>query len=84
MDVTQLIPFSFLMLLKAIFELSDRDIVERSKYDLSFNYFLGMAPEDPVIDPSSLTKFRKPRLKDMNLWDMLIGKTVALAIEQIS
>jgi len=70
------------LLLKAIFELSDIDIVERSKYDLSFKYFLGMAPEDPVIDPSSLTKFRKLRLKDMNLLDMLIGKTVALAIEQ--
>ncbi len=65
------------LLLKAIFELSDVDIVERSKYDMSFKYFLGMAPEDSVIDSSSLTKFRKLRLKDM-----LIGKTVTLAIEQ--
>ncbi|MBT2765827.1 IS1182 family transposase [Paenibacillus sp. ISL-20] len=70
------------LLLKAIFELSDIDIVERSRYDLSFKYFLGMAPEDPVIDPSSLTKFRKLRLQDMNLLDLLIGKTVALAIEK--
>jgi len=70
------------LLLKAIFELSDIDIVERSKYDMSFKYFLGMAPEDPVIDASSLTKFRKLRLKDMDLLDMLIGKTVTLAIEQ--
>jgi len=70
------------LLLKAIFELSDVDIVERSKYDLSFKYFLGMAPEDPVINPSSLTKFRKLRLTDLNLLDMLIGKTVELAIEK--
>lgn len=70
------------LLLKAIFELSDVDIVERSKYDLSFKFFLGMAPEDSVIDPSSLTKFRKLRLKDMDLLDMLIGQTVALAIKQ--
>ncbi len=49
------------LLLKDIFELSDIDIVERSRYDLSFKYFLDMAPEDPVIDPSSLTKFRKLR-----------------------
>jgi len=70
------------LLLKAIFELSDVDIVERSRYDLSFKYFLDMAPEDPVIDPSSLTKFRKLRLRDLNLLDMLIGKTVALAIEK--
>ena len=30
-------------LLKSIFDLSDVDIVERSKYDMSFKYFLGMA-----------------------------------------
>lgn len=70
------------LLLKAIFELSDIDIVERSKYDMSFKYFLHMAPEDPVIDPSSLTKFRKLRLKDLNLLDMLINKTVEIAIEK--
>ena len=51
------------LLLKAIFELSDIDIVERSRYDMSFKYFLEMAPEDAVIDSSSLTKFRKLRLK---------------------
>lgn len=70
------------LLLKAIFDLSDVDIVERSRYDLSFKYFLDMAPEESVIDPSSLTKFRKLRLKDINLLDMLIGKTVELAIEK--
>jgi hypothetical protein len=41
-----------------------------------------MAPEEPVIDPSSLTKFRKLRLKDLDLLDMLIGKSVELAMEQ--
>jgi transposase len=70
------------LLLKAIFELSDVDIVERSKYDMSFKYFLDMAPEDAVIDASSLTKFRKLRLKDMNLLDMLIGKTVEVSLEK--
>ena len=54
------------LLLKSIFDLSDVDIVERSKYDMSFKYFLGMAPEENVIEPSSLTKFRRLRLKDMN------------------
>jgi IS5 family transposase len=70
------------LLLKAIFELSDIDIVERSRYDMSFKYFLHMAPEDPVLDSSSLTKFRKLRLKDLNLLDMLINKTVEIAIEK--
>jgi transposase len=70
------------LLLKAIFELSDVDLVERSRYDMSFKYFLQMAPEESVIDPSSLTKFRKLRLKDLNFLDLLIGKTVELAIAQ--
>ena len=70
------------LLLKAIFELSDVDIVERSKYDMSFKYFLDMAPEEAVIESSSLTKFRKLRLKNMNLLDMLINKTVEIAIEK--
>ena len=58
------------------------DIVERSKYDMSLKYFLDMAPEDEVINPSSLTKFRKLRLKDVNLLDMLINKTVGIALEK--
>ena len=70
------------LLLKSIYDLSDIDLVERSKYDMSFKYFLDMAPEDEVINPSSLTKFRKLRLKDMNLLDMLIAKTVQLALEK--
>lgn len=70
------------LLLKSIFDLSDVDIVERSKYDMSFKYFLGMAPEEGVIESSSLTKFRKLRLKDINILDMLINKTVDIALEK--
>lgn len=70
------------LLLKSIYDLSDVDLVERSKYDMSFKYFLHMAPEEPLIEPSSLTKFRKLRLKDVNLLDMLINKTVEVAIEK--
>lgn len=53
------------LLLKFIFDLSDVDIVERSKYDISFKYFLDMAPEE-----------------DVNLLDMLINKTVSIALEK--
>ena len=70
------------LLLKAIFNVSDVDLVERSKYDMSFKYFLGMAPEDDVIDSSSLTKFRRLRLQDVSLLDMLIEKTVEIALEK--
>lgn len=70
------------LLLKAIYDISDVDVVERSKYDMSFKYFLDLAPEDEVINPSSLTKFRKLRLKDMDLLDLLINKTVSIAIDK--
>ena len=69
------------LLLKAIDDLSDVDVVEHSRYDLSYKYFLGLMPEDDVIDPSSLCKFRRMRLKDEHLLDLLVSKTVALADE---
>ncbi len=70
------------LLLKTIYDLSDVDVVERSMFDMSFKYFLGMTPEEGVIDASSLCKFRKLRLKDMDLLNLLIGKTVTIALEK--
>ena len=70
------------LLLKTIYTISDVDVVERSRYDMSFKYFLDMNPEDDVINPSSLTKFRKLRLKDTDLLNLLINKTVTIAIEK--
>lgn len=72
------------LLLKTIYDLSDVDVVERSRYDISFKYFLGMVSEDDVIDASSLCKSRKLRLKDLDLLDLLNNKTVTLAIEKAS
>jgi transposase len=70
------------LLLKTIYDVSDVDVVERSHFDMSFKYFLEMTPEEDVINPSSLTKFRKLRLKDTDLLNLLIGKTVSIAIEK--
>jgi transposase len=70
------------LLLKTIFDVSDVDVVERSRFDMSFKYFLEMTPEEDVINPSSLTKFRKLRLKDTDLLNLLISKTVSIAIEK--
>ncbi|WP_366183768.1 IS1182 family transposase [Flavobacterium ovatum] len=70
------------LLLKTIYTVSDVDVVDRSRFDMSFKYFLDMTPEADVINPSSLTKFRKLRLKDTDLLNLLINKTVALAIEK--
>jgi transposase len=70
------------LLLQTIYSISDVDVVERSRFDMSFKYFLNMIPEEGVINPSSLTKFRKLRLKDTDLLNLLIGKTVSIAIEK--
>lgn len=73
--------FKYLML-KVLYKLSDNDLVERSRYDMSFKYFLGLCPEDEVIDSSSLSKFRKLRLTDEGLLDMLLEKSVEIAMEK--
>ena len=69
------------LLLKDTYNLSDADVVERSLSDMAFKFFLGLAPENSVIEPSSLTKYRKLRIKDDNLLDILIQKSVQIALE---
>ena len=70
------------LLIKTIYDVSDVDVVERSRFDMSFKCFLEMTPEEDVINPSLLTKFRKLRLRDTDLLNLLIGKTVSIAIEK--
>lgn len=70
--------FKYLML-KRMYELSDRDVVKHAMTDMAYKYFLGLAPEDPVIEASSLTKFRKLRMKDESIMDKLISKSVEIA-----
>jgi len=68
------------LLLKCMYRMSDNDLVERSMYDMSYKYFLDYRPEDIVISPSLLTKFRKLRLVDEGIMDKLINKSVEIAI----
>jgi transposase len=70
------------LLLKTIYTVSDVDVVERSRFDMSFKYFLEMAPEEDVINPSTLTKYRKLSLKGTDLLNLLISKTVCIAVEK--
>jgi transposase len=74
--------FKYLLLKVFIYDISDVDVVEHSRHDMSFKYFLGMAPKADVINPSSLCQFRKLRLKDMDLLNLLIKKTVDIAMEK--
>lgn len=69
------------LLLKVVDGFSDVDIVKHSRYDMAYKWFLGLMPEDDVIDPSLLTKFRRQRLQDINLLDLLISKSISIAKE---
>lgn len=71
-----------LLLLKVLYPMSDRDLIERATTDMAFKYFLGVEPEATLPHPTSLTKFRKLRLKEEGLLDRLIGKTVEIAISK--
>jgi len=70
------------LLLKILDNLSDVDVVERARTDMAYKFFLDVAPESEVIHSSALTKFRKLRLNDGNLLDLLINKSVELAIDE--
>ena len=69
------------LFLKAMYELSDADITERSYYDMSLKFFLGYNPEDEVIHSSTLTKFRKLRLVDDETLNRILSKSVELAVK---
>lgn len=71
-----------LLLLKVIYPMSDRDLIERATTDMAFKYFLDIAPEGELPHSTSLTKFRKLRLKDSGLLDKLIKKTVEIALSK--
>ena len=68
------------LMLKAMHPASDEDLVKRAYTDMSYKFFLGLNPEDDVIDPSLLSKFRRQRLQDVDLLSLLISKSVAMAI----
>lgn len=69
------------LFLKTTYQLSDKDLVARARVDMSFKYFLELAPEDDVIDSSTLAHFRKQRVNDDDFLDFLIDKTVQVAYE---
>ena len=60
-----------LLFLKKLYDLSDEQLISRAQTDMAYKYFLGLSPEDKMIDPSLLTKFRKTRITEDIPEDML-------------
>lgn len=67
------------LFLKTFYGLSDRCLVERCMTDMACKFFLGLNPEDEVIAPTTLTKFRRQRLQDIDIIDVLLKRSVQVA-----
>ncbi len=70
-----------LMFLKKLNDLSDERLISQATTDMAVKYFLDLDPEDPMIDPSLMTKFRKTRITEDILEEML-KETIRQAIEK--
>lgn len=70
-----------LLFLKKLYDLSDERLIASAQTDMAYKYFLGLEPEEAVVDPSLLTKFRKTRITEDILEEML-QETIRQAIEK--
>lgn len=70
-----------IMFLKRMYDMSDEVLVDNLGYNMAFKYFIGLDPEDNTIDPSLLTKFRKTRITEDILEEML-AETMRQAIKK--
>ncbi len=70
-----------LQFLKKLYDLSDVQLISNARTDMAYKYFLGLDPEDDMIAPSLMTKFRKTRLNEDILEEML-RETIRQAMEK--
>jgi transposase len=70
-----------LCFMKKLYDQSDKQLISRAQTDMAVKYFLDLEPEAPMIDPSLMTKFRKLRVTEDILEEML-RETVRQAIER--
>ena len=62
--------------------LSDREVIERAKTDMSYKFFLDLNPEDEVPSYSLLSIFRNTKIKDEAILEEMLNETVKQAIEK--
>lgn len=70
-----------LLFLKKMYDLSDEALIQNAAVNMAYKYFLDLDPEDGMIDSSLLTKFRKTRITEDILEEML-KETIAQAIQK--
>ena len=70
-----------LLFLKKMYDLSDEVLIQNAAVNMAYKYFLDLDPEDGMIDSSLLTKFRKTRITEDILEEML-KETISQAIQK--
>jgi len=70
-----------LQFMKKIYDLSDEALIQNAAVNMAYKYFLDLDPEDGIIDSSLLTKFRKTRITEDILEEML-KETITQAIQK--
>lgn len=70
-----------LLFLKKLYDLSDEILISSAQTDMAYKYFLDLEPEAKMIDPSLLTKFRKARITEDVLEEML-KETIQQALDK--
>lgn len=70
-----------LLFLKKLYDLSDESLVQNTSVNMAYKYFLDLDPEDGLVDSSLLTKFRKTRITEDILEEML-KETISQAIKK--
>jgi len=70
-----------LLFLKKLYDLSDEKLIENANMHMGYKYFLNLNPEDEVVDSSLLTKFRKTRITE-DILEEILKETVQQAIKK--
>src|SRR5690606_38732543 len=70
-----------LLLLQHLYNLSDEVVIEDATLNLAYMYFIGINPEDELPDKSLLSKFRKYRVGETTL-DQIITEIVRQCVEK--
>ena len=69
-----------LLFLKKLYDLSDEILISSAQTDMAYKYFLDLEPEAKMIDPSLLTKFRKTRITE-DILEEILKETIQQALE---
>lgn len=70
-----------LLFLKKLYDLSDETLISSAQTDMAYKFFLDLEPEAKMVDPSLLTKFRKTRITEDILEEML-KETIQQALDK--